>query len=358
MNPSFWKNKRVFVTGHTGFKGSWMTLWLQSLGAQVTGYALDPLTSPNMFEEAKVGQGITSIIGDVRDFTTLHQALRESAPEIVFHMAAQPLVRYSYENPIETYSTNVMGTVNILEVIKTVSSVEVFVNITTDKVYENKEWEWAYRENEGLGGNDPYSSSKACSELVTSAYHASFFSSQGNRKVSIATARAGNVIGGGDWSKDRLVPDIIRSILSIEPIQIRNPDSIRPWQHVLEPIRGYLTLAEKLYCEGEKYNGAWNFGPNELDARPVKWIVDNLIDFFGYEKGWVMQSGNHPHEANYLKLDISKAHAKLNWHPLLSLNEGLKLVGEWAQKYQNGENIRNVTLDMIHKYQSQLENKI
>jgi CDP-glucose 4,6-dehydratase len=351
MNTSFWRGKRVFLTGHTGFKGSWLSLWLQSLGAELTGFALAPPTSPSLFEEAKVADSMTSILGDVRDLAALQAALHKAKPEIVIHMAAQPLVRYSYQNPVETYAINVMGTVHLLEAVRQTSSVKAVVNVTTDKCYENKEWHWGYREDEPMGGFDPYSNSKGCSELVTRAYRQSFFQT-GTSGVALASARAGNVIGGGDWAADRLIPDMVRAFEQSTPVTIRSPQAIRPWQHVLEPLRGYLTLAEHLYLKGTSYAQAWNFGPSDLDAKPVGWIVENFAAMWGNDAKWQIDSGDHPHEAHYLKLDISKARSRLNWHPKLSLSAALKLIVQWQQHRQNGAPVRQITLDQIHSYQN------
>jgi len=299
VTPMDWKGRRVLVTGHTGFKGSWLSLWLQQLGAQVTGYALQSPTNPSLFEVAQVARGMKSVIGDIREGDKLAIAMRQAAPNIVFHLAAQPLVRRSYEDPFQTYSTNVMGTVNLLEAVRKTSSVRAVVNVTTDKCYENKEWVWGYRENESMGGFDPYSSSKGCAELITAAYRNSFFTSsnQGGFQVALATARAGNVIGGGDWAEDRLIPDILRAIGSGQSVKIRNPHAIRPWQHVLEPLSGYLTLAEALYTQGPKLAEAFNFGPALEDAKPVQWIVEQLTRQWCEGSAWHLDSGSHPHEA-------------------------------------------------------------
>lgn len=354
MNSEFWRGKRVLLTGHTGFKGSWMSLWLQSMGAQVTGYALNPPTEPSLFEAARVAEGMTSIIGDIRDLEKLQAVFAEHQPEIVFHMAAQPLVRYSYSAPVETYSTNVMGTVNLLEAVRHTGSVKSVVNITTDKCYENREWEWAYRENEPMGGFDPYSSSKGCAELVSAAYRSSFFNTANYSKhgVALATVRAGNVIGGGDWAEDRLIPDILRAFEQGKVVNIRNPNSIRPWQHVLEPLRGYLTLAEQLYNHGPRFAEGWNFGPNDEDARPVGWIVEKMVKLWGNGASWQNDSGEHPHEANYLKLDISKARKHLAWHPALRLDDALQFIVDWAQQRQAGADVRQLTLAQINTYQN------
>ena len=354
LNPAFWNGKRVLLTGHTGFKGSWLSLWLQSLGAQVVGYALAPPTQPSLFEVAEVGAGMTSIIGDIRDLAQLQAVFAEHKPEIVIHMAAQPLVRYSYQNPVETYSTNVMGTVNVLEAVRNTPGVKAVVNITTDKCYENREWVWGYRESEPMGGYDPYSNSKGCAELVSSAYRSSFFNADNYAQhgVALATVRAGNVIGGGDWAQDRLIPDILAAFEQGKLVDIRNPHAIRPWQHVLEPLRGYLTLAERLFEQGASFAEGWNFGPNDEDAKPVGWIVEQMAALWGNEAQWQIDTGQHPHEASYLKLDISKARSRLDWHPALRLNDALTLIIDWSKQRQTGANIRQLTLTQIHNYQA------
>ncbi|MCX7087925.1 MAG: CDP-glucose 4,6-dehydratase [Methylococcales bacterium] len=353
VNTLFWKDKRVLLTGHTGFKGSWLSLWLQSMGAQVVGFALAPPSTPSLFEVAGVGDGMSSIMGDVRDLLRLRAVFAEHQPEIVIHMAAQALVRYSYIEPVETYSTNVMGTVNLLEAVRNTHSVKVVVNVTSDKCYENREWAWGYRENEAMGGYDPYSNSKGCAELVTAAYRNSYFHPCNYKEhgVALATGRAGNVIGGGDWAEDRLIPDIMQAITQGKPVDIRNPHAIRPWQHVLEPLSGYLRLAEKLYEEGPSYAEGWNFGPNDADAKPVQWIVDNLTSAWGEGASWVVDGGNHPHEAHYLKLDCSKAKARLDWHPRWCLDETLGKIVHWHKQYQQGSNMKAVTLQQIADYQ-------
>lgn len=357
MTPDFWRGRRVFLTGHTGFKGSWLSLWLQSLSAELTGYALKPPTNPSLFEEARVAQGMTSIEGDIRDLELFSRAMQAARPEIVIHMAAQPLVRHSYVAPVETYSTNVMGTVHLLEAVRHCPSVRTVVNITTDKCYENKEWVWSYRENEPMGGYDPYSSSKGCAELVSAAYRSSFFNPVDYAKhgVALATARAGNVIGGGDWSQDRLLPDILAAFARGEAVRIRNPDATRPWQHVLEPLHGYLTLVERLTEDGGvTFAEGWNFGPNDEDARPVSWIVNEMAKRWGAGAHWTVDGGKHPHEANYLKLDISKARAKLCWQPALTLIESLDLIVDWAKAYAAGCDARELTLEQISQYQERI----
>ena len=352
VTPSFWSGKKVFVTGHTGFKGSWLCLWLQELGASVTGYALQPPTSPSLFEEAEVARDMHSIIGDIRDGERLIAEMRAAAPEIVIHMAAQALVRYSYAAPVETYATNVMGTVHLLEAVRNTSSVKAVVNITSDKCYENREWDWGYRESDHLGGHDPYSNSKGCAELVTAAYRNSFFNPEkySTHGVALASARAGNVIGGGDWAQDRLIPDIMRAVTQGKPVNIRNPRAIRPWQHVLEPLSGYLLLAQKLYEEGTTYAEAWNFGPSDDDAKPVQWIVERLTQSWGEGASWVLDDGEHPHEAHYLKLDCSKAKARLGWLPKWHLEETLRTIAGWQKEFQQGADMKAVTLKQIDVY--------
>lgn len=356
MNELFWKNKRVLITGHTGFKGGWLSLWLQQYGANLLGYALPPPTTPSLFEVANVAQGMTGIVGDVRDLNHLCRVFENFQPQIVFHLAAQALVRESYRNPVDTYATNVIGTVNVLEAVRRTGSVKVVVNVTSDKCYENKEWVWGYRETEPMGGFDPYSNSKGCAELVTSAYRNSFFNSQkyGEHGVALATARAGNVIGGGDWASDRLIPDIMRSIELNQPVVIRNPHAIRPWQHVLEPLSGYLQLAESLWLEGCKNADGWNFGPNDDDAKPVSWIVDRLTQKWGGGATWVRDNGGHPHEANYLKLDCSKAKSQLNWNPRWSLDKALDAIVDWHRLSFRGGNMREKTIEQIRQYRDSI----
>ncbi|HEX8979460.1 MAG TPA: CDP-glucose 4,6-dehydratase [Parasulfuritortus sp.] len=358
MNPAFWSGRRVLMTGHTGFKGGWLSLWLQSMGAELVGFSLQPPTNPSLFEVAEVGKGMTSLIGDIRDLSHLRAVFAEYRPEIVIHMAAQPLVRYSYSEPVETYSTNVMGTVNILEAVRTTDSVRAVVNVTSDKCYENREWIWGYRENEPMGGYDPYSSSKGCAELVTAAYRRSYFSSthHGEQGVALASVRAGNVIGGGDWAEDRLIPDILRAIEQGKPVNIRNPHAIRPWQHVLEPLAGYLMLAEKLYEEAAAYDEGWNFGANDEDAKPVQWIVEKLTQSWGEGASWALDGGQHPHEAHYLKLDCSKSKSRLGWQPRWNLEQALKAIIEWHQAYLRGSDMRELTLRQISEYRRYQEN--
>ncbi len=352
MNAEFWAGKRVFITGHTGFKGSWLSLWLQHMGAKVTGYALRPPTSPAMFEVADVGKGMISIIGDIRDGDAVRVAMKSAAPEIVIHMAAQPLVRYSYVAPTETYSTNVMGTVNVLEAARFVSGIRGIVNVTSDKCYDNREWVWGYREDEAMGGYDPYSSSKGCAELVTAAYRSSFFNKQNfpNQSASLASARAGNVIGGGDWAEDRLVPDILSAMSKGEPVCIRSPQAVRPWQHVLEPLSGYLLLAKKLYENGDEFAEAWNFGPNDVDAKPVQWIVEQLSELWGEGATWKVDTGQHPHEAHYLKLDCSKAYNRLHWRPKWNLSQTLAKIIAWQRAYLKKKDMRAKSIEQINEF--------
>lgn len=354
FQTSFWKGKRIFLTGHTGFKGSWLSLWLQSMGADVHGLALKPPTVPSLYELADVESGMVSTIGDIRDYATVFSAMSACQPEIIIHMAAQPLVRYSYQAPVETYATNVMGTVNVLEAARQIDSAKAIVNVTSDKCYENKEWVWGYRENESMGGYDPYSNSKGCSELVTSAYRQSFFQDTG---IALASARAGNVIGGGDWAVDRLVPDILRALEKDQPVIIRNPHAIRPWQHVLEPLSGYLTLAEHLYVHGQGFAEGWNFGPRDDDARPVQWIVEYMVNTWGNNGRWQVDCGTQPHEAGYIKLEISKAIARLGWQPRWPLVVALKKIAEWHHAYLNSADVREFTLEQIRSYHPQRENR-
>jgi CDP-glucose 4,6-dehydratase len=350
-NPAFWSGKRVLLTGHTGFKGSWLSLWLQSMGATLRGIALAPPTEPALFNVARVAEGTEHRIADIRDFAAVQAQMYEFRPEIVIHMAAQPLVRQSYQQPVETYATNVMGTVHVIEAARHVGSVKVIVNVTTDKCYENREWVWGYREDEPMGGYDPYSNSKGCAELVSSAYRKSFFKDAG---IALATARAGNVIGGGDWAPDRLVPDILRALEERKPVLIRSPHAIRPWQHVLEPLSGYLLLAERLYTQDQVDAEAWNFGPRDEDARPVQWIVEHLCKTWNPSASWTFTPGNHPHEASFLKLDISKARQRLHWAPRWSLETSLTRIIEWHHAWLAGQDMRAVCLNQISQFRSDI----
>lgn len=348
-DTAFWQGKRVFLTGHTGFKGSWLSLWLQSMGAVVRGFALPAPTEPALFHVARVAEGMEHCVGDIRDFSVVQSQISAFQPEIILHMAAQPLVRLSYQQPVETYATNVMGTVHVLEAARHAGSVKAIVNVTTDKCYENREWAWGYREDEPMGGHDPYSNSKGCAELVSAAYRKSFLSKDG---IAIATARAGNVIGGGDWAVDRLVPDVLRALQQTQPVLIRNPHAIRPWQHVLEPLSGYLLLAERLYNKGQANAEGWNFGPRDEDAKPVQWIVEHLCQDWGNGASWTLQPGEHPHEANFLKLDISKARQRLQWAPRWSLETALSRITEWHQAWLANQDMRALCLHQISQYRS------
>ena len=347
IDPSFWKNKKVFVTGHTGFKGSWLTIWLKDLGAKVIGFSLEPKNKENLFDIANVKEGIESQIGDIRDNDLITSSISEFNPDILIHMAAQPLVRYSYLNPLETYETNVIGTLNVLEGARKCNNLKSIVIITTDKCYENNEWDWGYRENEPMGGHDPYSSSKGCCELLVSSYRNSFFNDENS--PNIASVRAGNVIGGGDWSEDRLIPDILESFQNKKEVIIRNPLSVRPWQHVLEPLSAYLILAEKLY-NNKQFNGAWNIGPYEKDCKSVEWILNSMINLWGKDATWKLDDNANPHEANLLKLDISKAINKLNWRPKWSLDYTLETIVNWHKKWIDGEDMNNECLNQIKNY--------
>jgi len=352
VDPIFWKGKNVFLTGHTGFKGGWLSLWLSSMGARVTGYALAPNTSPNLFDVLAVDSLIEkSHIADIRDLARLQKAMHEARPDIVIHMAAQPLVRYSYVNPVETYATNVMGTVHVLEGTRGIDTVCATVVVTTDKCYENKEWAWGYRENEPMGGFDPYSNSKGCAELVTSAYRQSYFSGPSS-KNKVASARAGNVIGGGDWSEARLIPDAIKAFETNKTLMIRNPLATRPWQHVLEPLSGYLILAQALHEQGSAFTSSWNFGPRDEDNRSVQEVVDLLISSWGEAAQWEKEGSEQPHEANLLKLDCSKARAKLGWIPKWDLETATQKIVQWQKAFQKKENMQEVSLTQIREYQT------
>jgi len=348
-DPAFWRGRRVLLTGHTGFKGSWLSLWLQAMGATVRGVALTPPTEPALFEVARVAEGMEHRVADVRDLAAVRAQMDEFQPEVVLHMAAQPLVRLSYQQPVETYATNVMGTVHVLEAARLAHSVKAVVNVTTDKCYDNREWIWGYREDEPMGGHDPYSNSKGCAELVSAAYRKSFLQAGG---IGLATARAGNVIGGGDWALDRLIPDILRALQGNEAVLIRNPHAIRPWQHVLEPLSGYLLLAERLVTHGQADAEGWNFGPRDEDARPVQWIVERLCEDWGRGARWTLQPGDHPHEASFLKLDISKARQRLHWAPRWSLQTALDRIVAWHQAWLAGEDMRALCLRQIADYQA------
>jgi CDP-glucose 4,6-dehydratase len=349
---AFWRGKKVFLTGHTGFKGSWLSIWLNSMGAEVTGYALKPPTKPSLFELARLARSMRSVIGDIRDMRRLEKAVLSAGPAVIIHMAAQPIVRESYVNPRETYETNVMGTVNLFEAARKCGSVRAILNVTTDKCYENKERQLGYKEGEPLGGYDPYSSSKACSELVTSAYRNSFFNPKDHSRhgVALASARAGNVIGGGDWAADRLIPDIIRAALKGEKVLIRNPGAIRPWQHVLEPLSGYLMLVETLYRHGPRFAGAWNFGPDAGDAKDVEWLVRRMFRDWRDGPGYSIDKGRHPHEARYLRLNSSKARAQLGWTPRWHVGQAIDKIIEWTLAYKRKEDMHKFSLKQIEAY--------
>lgn len=350
---AFWRGKRVFITGHTGFKGSWLSLWLQSLGAEVCGYSLHFPSNPSLFEEAAIKDGMVCIEGDILDFSKLQRSLLEYKPDILIHMAAQSLVRLSYQSPIETLSTNIIGTANVLEAARYVDNTRVVINVTSDKCYENREWAWGYRENEPMGGYDPYSCSKGCAELVIASYRRAFYSLEHAAKV--ASVRAGNVIGGGDWAVDRIVPDAIRAIIQDEPVIIRNPRAIRPWQHVLEPLAGYLLLAEKLWSKGETYAEGWNFGPDDSHAWRVQDLVEALCRLWGQNARWVTSLGNELHEANYLKLDSSKATHHLKWRRVISMTDTLKMTVDWYHRYYTGSDPKELALKQIREYENVLK---
>lgn len=353
---NFWKSKRVLLTGHTGFKGSWLSTWLKNLGVELTGYSLEPPTKLNMFEIAKVGSDMTSIKGDILDLEYLKSVIRKYKPEIVIHMAAQSLVHCSYSNPLETFLTNVMGTVNLFEAVREIGSVKVFINVTSDKCYENKEQDKGYCESDPMGGYDPYSSSKGCAELVTSAYRRSFFNPESfsNHNVAVASARAGNVIGGGDWSSDRLVPDIVRAIYDSKVLKVRNPNAVRPWQHVLEPLNAYLLLIEKLWDEGPKYSEAWNFGPDDCDIKPVSYIVERFIELWGEKIKYIFDGSNKLYEAQNLKLDCTKARKKLDWSQKWHINTALEKTVEWYKALKERQDMNKFTISQIKQYEEDL----
>lgn len=350
-SPRFWSNKRVLVSGHTGFKGAWLSLWLNQMGAKVYGLSLPPLPGRNLFTDAGIGDIVHSDFVDIRDADAVAQAMRRIEPDIVLHLAAQSLVRPSYVDPIGTYATNVMGTVHVLAAAQQVQSVRSLVVVTSDKCYENREWVWAYREDEPMGGHDPYSSSKGCAELVTSAWRSSYCSEKSGRGLGLASARAGNVVGGGDWAEDRLIPDCVRAIMENKPIQIRNPNATRPWQHVLDPLCGYLMLAEHLTAEPAKYAEGWNFGPTEEDAKPVGWIASRVARNWGDGAAWEAAiSATNPHEARFLKVDASKARAYLNWRQRLRIDRCLEWTVDWYRRYLKGEAARQLTEKQIEQF--------
>lgn len=347
VNREHWQDRKVLVTGHTGFKGGWLSLWLHRLGARVAGLSLPPPTDPSFFDQTRLDEVVQHHLGDIRDYSNVEAVIEEERPEIVFHLAAQPLVRYSYHHPIETFATNIMGTAHVLEAARKAGCVKGVVCITTDKCYENREWVWPYRESDPMGGYDPYSSSKGAAELVISAYQRSY-----PEGPKIASVRAGNVIGGGDWALDRLVPDIIRALLSRETVQIRNPESIRPWQHVLEALGGYLLIAERLLQDDSGAATAFNFGPADDDTRPVSWVVDQMLEAWGDHAGWERPAGAQPHEAVLLRLDCSKARTQLGWRPRFRLHDALDKVIEWHREAARGADARAISLDQIDDYEA------
>jgi CDP-glucose 4,6-dehydratase len=353
ISHKFWKGKRIFLTGHTGFKGSWLSLWLFSLGADVKGYSLNPQTSPSLFNEAKVDSIVNSKIGDIRDLKTLSKSMEDFNPDILIHMAAQSLVRYSYNNPVETYEVNVIGTVNVLEAARGCPNLKAIINVTTDKCYENDNRVQGYKENDVIGGYDPYSSSKGCSELVTSCYRRSFLQ---EKKVGLASVRSGNVIGGGDWSDDRLIPDILRAFELNEPVIVRNPNATRPWQHVLEPLSGYLILSQKLYNDFKEYSQSWNFGPDDKDVRPVNWILDHMVSSWP-DASWNIDNSVTPYESALLKLDTSKAREKLNWKPLWKLEKSLERIIYWHKAWKSDEDMQLLCLSEIKDYMKDMINE-
>jgi len=353
MNPQFWKGKTVFLTGHTGFKGSWISLLLQKLGANLIGFSKDIPTKPSLFEIANVKDGMTSLIGNVCDYVRIEKVIQDYKPEIIIHMAAQAILRYSYKDPIETYSTNVMGTVNLLESIRKNGNARVILNVTSDKCYKPDKASSGFKEDDRLGGYDPYSNSKACSELITSSFRNSFFnpSQYNDHEVSLASARAGNVIGGGDWGPDRLIPDIMKGILNNESVEIRHPDAIRPWQHVLDPLNGYLILMEKLWSSGQDYSEGWNFGPEKNDEKPVRWIIEKLTEQWNQNTKWKLDERKNPHEEEYLRLDSSKAKLKLGWKPKLNLEKGLLSTTNWYKHYKENKNMKEFSEEQIVEFQ-------
>lgn len=348
----FWQGKTVLLTGHTGFKGSWLSLWLKSLGVNLIGYSLVPTTVPSLFDMTQLSTGMISILADVRDFSALHAVIKKYQPEIIIHMAAQSLVRHSYQAPLETYTTNIMGTINLLEAARLTESVKVIVNVTSDKCYENADLNKKYREEDRLGGHDPYSNSKACSELITQTYRDVYFKPRG---VGVATVRAGNVIGGGDWAKDRLVPDVLNACMKHENILLRYPEALRPWQHVLQPLYGYLILAEKLYSAPDTFAESWNFGPEIEDIKSVSWMTDYLIKISNSTVKWIKDEAKHLHEANILQLDSSKAKKFLGWFPIWNLETGLKKTVDWFQAYQTEANMYDKTLSQINQFSNEMQ---
>jgi CDP-glucose 4,6-dehydratase len=356
-SSSFWYGKRVLITGHTGFKGGWLSLWLQQLGAEVVGLSLSPPTTPSLFQEARVAEGMTSLHEDIRDLEAVRTVFAEWRPEIVFHLAAQSLVPHSYQKPVDTYTTNVMGTIHVLEAIRHTDSVRVGVFVTSDKCYENQESAlWGFRETDRMGGKDPYSNSKGCAELVVASYRDSFFSDRHERAESaLGSVRAGNVVGGGDWAEDRLLPDILRAFSEGRPVYVRSPEAVRPWQHVLDPLAGYMELARHLWRAKEAYVGGWNFGPSDRDVRPVQYVVDKMIEKWGPDATAVIDDGPHPPEATYLRLDCSKARTLLGWQPVLGLDDALTWTVEWHRAVHDGADMRKISLAQIRRYRDRVE---
>ena len=350
MNESFWKNKKILITGHTGFKGSWLTIWLKKLGADITGFSKSVPTNPSLFETANIEKDIKSVVGDIQNYELLKETISKCEPEIIFHMAAQSLVIKSYSNPIETFSTNVMGTVNLLYAVKETKKPKIVINITSDKCYENNESLEGYTEDDPMGGYDPYSSSKGCAELITKSFRKSFFSSDHENNIGLASVRAGNVIGGGDWAENRLIPDIIRAIKNKENVKIRNPNALRPWQHVLDPLNGYISLAEKLWDDQKKHSEGWNFGPEKNEVKPVSWIIEEFNELWKNKINWVV-GNNELHEANNLILNCQKAKSRLGWNSKINTETALKMTIEWYTKYFDGKNMREVTEEQIIEFQ-------
>lgn len=347
IDPDFWAGQRVLVTGHTGFKGSWLTLWLRQLGAEVTGLAKPPATKPSLFDAASIDDEVVSVYGDVADLATVTEAVDHARPTVILHLAAQAIVRQSHIDPVETFATNVVGTACVLEAARHAPDLRSLVSVTSDKCYENNEWVWGYRETERMGGHDPYSASKGCAELVTSAMRRSFFSEGG---ALVASARAGNVVGGGDWAADRLIPDIVRGWSDDQEVVIRRPEAIRPWQHVLEPLAGYLMLAERLASGDASFADGWNFGPADGDTRPVSWIVERMADHWGGTAPWRVEREG-PHEATTLRLDSSKARGQLGWTPALDLETTVDWIVSWYRRFYGDGSARDLTLDQIDRYQ-------
>ncbi|WP_226643255.1 CDP-glucose 4,6-dehydratase [Mesobacillus subterraneus] len=345
---SFWKGKRILITGHTGFKGSWLTLWMKYLGAEVTGYSLKPSSTINLFDKADIADGITSIEGDIRNGQQISDVIEKYQPEIIFHMAAQSLVRQSYDDPVGTFETNIMGTVNVLNAVQLSNKAKVVINVTSDKCYENKEWPWGYRENDPFGGLDPYSASKGCAEIITGAFRHSFYNLKG---ISLASVRAGNVIGGGDWAEDRIIPDIIRSCIEGEFPTLRNPNAIRPWQHVLDPLNGYITLAEALYRSGDIFAEGWNFGPKDENVMTVGELTKKVLHIWGKEPNWLDDQLQNPYEAQTLRLDCSKAKSRLGWTPLLSLDQTLEWTVNAYKQFYEGRNLKEIMMEQIIEFE-------